>query len=182
MQLTADQQQLVVDHLRFAQRLATATRNTRCTLPEKISAAYLALCTAAQNYVPGGDATFSGYAGFRITGAVRDENRKRSLELAKRQHRKRTAEQYDEQDRGEEMQASLDPHDAFEPIDLRDQIEGLLAHFIPRDRAWLEAYIETGNRYEAATRIGCGKSAVFYAHRRIKARLAEILPRFTGDH
>jgi hypothetical protein len=155
--LTAAQKQLVNDHLFLADLLACKFRSKRLRGAEKLSAAYLGLCRAATRYVPG-MISFRTYASQRIWGAMKDD-----CETTWRGDR--------EYDLGEVLAVELDSRDPFHGVDQSDEIEHLLNQFKPSDRRWLEAFLETGNWWQAARRLGMGNSAAGYARQRLIPRL-----------
>lgn len=69
------------------------------------------------------------------------------------------------------------PDGTCHDVDVRDEIEALLSRFRPRSRAWLEAYLETGDWYLAAERLGLARKAVRYAQRRIRPTLEALAAR-----
>jgi RNA polymerase sigma factor (sigma-70 family) len=166
--LTPEQQDLVTRHLRLAQMLATKFKCRRITIEERLSAAYLGLCQSALRFKPELGISFATFAGYRIIGAINDEHRYLAKEDVG------AVDVY-------ELESGVEAPDAFREIEQRDELEAVLARFCPLDREWVEAYLATGNWYEAARRLGRGKSAVFYVHQRVRARLAEIFPSLTMD-
>jgi hypothetical protein len=159
MGLKLHQQKLVTENLKLAERLADATGRGGCTLEERRSAAYLGLCQAARAWKGHGRAYFRKFASFKIVSAISAAHQDHDRE-------------FDEQAIGGDVVDRLEAPDPFRAFERQDELLGLLGRFTGQDRAWLDAYLDTGNWRAAARKLGVGNEEA--AEARLRLRLASL--------
>lgn len=173
--LTADQQGLAERYLPMARSLARPHKRTWPAEWEEFeSAALMALVEAAESFDAGRNVRFSTFARLRITGALRDVQRRMG-------HTKwRVDSSHSVQDGGDVanletygqvVNTTPDP-EVGTSLETTDAVEAWLRRLPPKHAAACrEIYLHGCSQVEAAHRLGCSQSRLSYLHREALAML-----------
>jgi RNA polymerase sigma factor (sigma-70 family) len=173
--LTAAQQELASKYVPLARRLAWPLRRSWPSARDEFeSAALMALVEAAEAYEPGRCVKFATFARVRITGALRDVQR-RMVPPGWRVDPAHAPQvgplQPESEEDGRVLNAEPDP-----PVDAADEaieeVEAWLRKLPPRHAAACrQIYLHGKNQTEAAEALGCSQSRLCCLHREALAML-----------
>lgn len=173
--LTAAQQDLAARYVPLARHLARPLQRAWPAAREEFeSAALMALVEAAQSYDPSRNVRFATFARLRITGALRDVQRRQALPgwRVDREHAPLVGPLQPDSEQSGRVLLSDPGRPVGSEYEAADAVEGWLRKLPPRHAAACrQIYLQGKTQTLAARALGCSQSRLCCLHREALAML-----------